>query len=62
VFDARERIRRCEWLDVAHAGPISITSSYMVTLWLVTLVVAPLLAFRNPVRHRAALDVYLLGC
>jgi hypothetical protein len=42
-------------------GPISITSFYMVALWLVTLVLAPLLAFRNPVRHRAALDVYLLG-
>jgi hypothetical protein len=42
-------------------GPISIASSYVVALWLVTLVLAPLLAFRNPVRHRAALDVYLLG-
>jgi hypothetical protein len=40
-------------------GPISIASSYVVALWLVTLVLAPLLAFRNPVCHRAALDVYV---
>jgi hypothetical protein len=41
--------------------PINVTGLYMVALWLVALVLAPLLACRDPVRHRAALDVYMLG-
>jgi hypothetical protein len=34
---------------------------FMAALWLVTLVLAPLLACRDPVRFRAAMDVHLLG-
>jgi hypothetical protein len=42
-------------------GPINVTGLYMTALWLVTLVLAPLLACRDPLRYRAAVDVYLLG-
>jgi len=46
------------WGQTGAAGHID---RFMVMLWLVTLVVAPLLACRDPHRFRAAMDVYLLG-
>jgi len=35
--------------------------NYMISLWLVTLVLCPLLAMRDPLRNTAAIQVYLLG-
>jgi hypothetical protein len=42
-------------------GAIGHMDRFVAALWLVTLVLAPLLACRDPIRHRAAMDVYLLG-
>jgi hypothetical protein len=43
------------------AGPVGHIENYMISLWLVTLVVAPLLAARAPLQRTAAVQVYLLG-
>ena len=43
------------------AGPIGHIENYMILLWLVTLVIAPLLAAREPLEHTGAIQVYLLG-
>jgi hypothetical protein len=43
------------------AGPVGHIENYMISLWLVTLVIAPLLAARAPLQRRAAIQVYLLG-
>lgn len=42
-------------------GPIGHMENYVISLWLVALVLAPLLASRDPQRHHAAILVYLLG-
>jgi hypothetical protein len=42
-------------------GPIGHMQNYVISLWLVALVLAPLLAARDPDRHAGALLVYLLG-
>jgi hypothetical protein len=41
--------------------PIGRTENYVIWLWVVTLILAPLLACRHPLRYRGAVDVYLLG-
>jgi hypothetical protein len=43
------------------AGPVGHIENYMISLWLVTLIIAPLLAARAPLQRRAAIQVYLLG-
>jgi hypothetical protein len=43
------------------AGPIGHIENYMITLWLVTLVLAPLIALRAPLQHTGTIQVYLLG-
>ena len=43
------------------AGPIGHIENYMIMLWLVTLVIAPLLAARQPLHHTGTIQVYLLG-
>ncbi len=35
--------------------------NYMIALWFVTLVLAPLLAMRNPIQSTAVIQVYFLG-
>jgi hypothetical protein len=42
-------------------GPIGHMQNYVISLWFVVLVLAPLLAARDPERHAGALLVYLLG-
>lgn len=42
-------------------GPIGHIENFMIGLWVVTLVVAPLLATRDPLSHRGVIQVYLLG-
>jgi hypothetical protein len=42
-------------------GPIGHMQNYVISLWLVALVLAPLLAARDPERYVGALLVYLLG-
>ena len=44
-----------------QAGPLGHIENYMVTLWLVTLVLTPLLARYEPLRRTAAIQIYLLG-
>jgi hypothetical protein len=43
------------------AGPVGHIENYMISLWLVTLIIAPLLAARAPLQRLAAIQVYLLG-
>jgi len=43
------------------AGPIGHIENYMISLWLVGLVVAPLLASRDPLRATVGIQVYLLA-
>ncbi len=42
-------------------GSIGHMINYMISLWLVALVLCPLLAMRDPLRNTAAIQVYLLG-
>ena len=48
----------------AETGVNGHMDRFMIALWLVTLVIAPLIAYRNPISHRGAMDVYLhrRGC
>lgn len=43
------------------AGPIGHIENYMISLWFVTLVLAPLLACRRPSERTGVIQVYLLG-
>ncbi len=43
------------------AGPVGHIENYMISLWLVTLVLAPLLAARAPLQRTPAIQIYLLG-
>ena len=43
------------------AGPVGHIENYMIVLWFVALVVAPLLAARAPLQRTASIQVYLLG-
>ncbi len=43
------------------AGPIGHMQNYMISLWFVTLVLAPVLASRAPLERTAAIQLYLLG-
>lgn len=42
-------------------GPIGHMENFMISLWLVALVLAPLLAWRDPLGRVPAIQVYLLG-
>ena len=42
-------------------GPIGHIENFMISLWLVTLVLAPLLAAREPLARTTGIQVYLLG-
>jgi hypothetical protein len=42
-------------------GPIGHMENYVISLWFVTLVLAPLLASRNPLASTGAIQVYGLG-
>ncbi len=42
-------------------GSIGHMINYMISLWLVALVLCPLLAMRDPLRNPAAIQVYVLG-
>lgn len=42
-------------------GPIGHMENFMISLWLVTLVLAPLLAAREPLARTTGIQVYLLG-
>ena len=44
-----------------QAGPFGHIQNYMISLWLVTLVIAPVLAARAPLTRASAIQVYLLG-
>jgi hypothetical protein len=44
-----------------NPGPVGHMQNYVISLWFVALVLAPLLAARNPERNSGALLVYLLG-
>jgi hypothetical protein len=43
------------------AGPIGHMENYMISLWLVALVAAPLLASVDPLGRTSAIQIYLLG-
>ena len=43
------------------AGPVGHIENYMISLWLVALVLAPLIASRDPLRSTGVIQVYLLG-
>lgn len=43
------------------AGPIGHMQNYVISLWLVTLVLAPVIASRGPLERTAAIQMYLLG-
>jgi hypothetical protein len=43
------------------AGPVGHIENYMISLWIVTLVLAPLLAIRDVSRGDGMIRVYLLG-
>jgi hypothetical protein len=43
------------------AGPVGHIENYMISLWLATLVVAPLLAARAPLQRTGTIQIYLLG-
>ncbi|HZS02879.1 MAG TPA: hypothetical protein VFE37_29490 [Chloroflexota bacterium] len=42
-------------------GPVGHMENYMIGLWFVTLVLAPLLACRDPLGQSAAVQVFILG-
>jgi hypothetical protein len=42
-------------------GPVGHMENYVISLWFVSLVAAPMIAARNPERQSGALLVYLLG-
>jgi hypothetical protein len=42
-------------------GPVGHMENYVISLWLATLVLAPLLAARQPASGAAAMRVYVLG-
>jgi hypothetical protein len=42
-------------------GPVGHMQNYVISLWFVTLVIAPLLAWREPLQRSAAIQIYLLG-
>lgn len=42
-------------------GPIGHIENFMISLWLVTLVLAPLLAARDPLARTPTIQVYVLG-
>jgi hypothetical protein len=42
-------------------GPVGHIENYVISLWFVALVAAPLLASRDPLRNTSALQVYVLG-
>ncbi len=42
-------------------GPVGHMENYVISLWLVALVLAPLIAARDPERQSGALLIYLLG-
>lgn len=42
-------------------GSIGHMINYMISLWFVTLVLAPLLAMRAPLRNTAVIHIYFLG-
>lgn len=42
-------------------GPIGHIENFMISLWLVALVLAPLLAARDPLARTSTIQVYLLG-
>src|SRR6266536_3198677 len=42
-------------------GPIGHIENFMIGLWFVTLVIAPLLASRDPLGRTSAIQVYLLA-
>jgi hypothetical protein len=42
-------------------GPVGHIENYMISLWLVGLVLAPLLASRDPLGRTSAIQVYLLA-
>lgn len=42
-------------------GPIGHIENFMISLWLVTMVLAPLLAAREPLARTTGIQVYLLG-
>ena len=42
-------------------GPIGHIENFMISLWFVTLVLAPLLAARDQLERTSAIQVYLLG-
>jgi hypothetical protein len=44
-----------------NPGPIGHQQNYVISLWFVALVLAPLFAARDPERNSGALMVYLLG-
>jgi hypothetical protein len=43
------------------AGPIGHIENYMISLWLVGLVLAPLIASRDPLRRTGVIQVYVLA-
>jgi hypothetical protein len=43
------------------AGPIGHIENYMISLWLVGLVLAPVLASRDPLHRTSAVQIYLLA-
>jgi hypothetical protein len=43
------------------AGPVGHIENYMISLWLVGLVLAPILASRDPLARTSAIQVYLLA-
>lgn len=43
------------------AGPIGHMENYVISLWLVALVLAPFIASRAPLEQTAAIQIYLLG-
>src|SRR4051794_4117315 len=42
-------------------GPVGHMENYLVSLWFVTLVLAPLIACRTPLRQLGTIQVYALG-
>ena len=42
-------------------GPIGHIENFMISLWFVTLVLTPLIAFRDPLGRTPAIQGYLLG-
>ncbi len=43
------------------AGPIGHIENFMIGLWLVSLILAPLVASRDPLQQTGVIQVYLLG-